>query len=53
MKYLHEPDAEKLPDDIRKAFPVLETLDFVREGRYVVLYGNPGTGKTYITTALY
>ena len=25
---------------------------FVREGRNVVLYGNPGTGKTHIATAL-
>lgn len=52
MKYLHELDTEELPDDARKALPELETLDFVREGRNVVLYGNPGTGKTHIATAL-
>ena len=48
LKYLHELDTEELPDDARKALPELETLDFVREGRNVVLYGNPGTGKTHI-----
>ena len=47
-----ELDTEELPDDARKALPELETLDFVREGRNVVLYGNPGTGKTHIATAL-
>ena len=52
MKYLHELDTEELPDDARKALPELETLDFIREGRNVVLYGNPGTGKTHIATAL-
>ena len=51
MKYLHELDTEELPDDARKALPELETLDFIREGRNVVLYGNPGTGKTHIATA--
>ena len=52
MKYLHELDTEELPDDARKALPELETLDFIREGKNVVLYGNPGTGKTHIATAL-
>ena len=52
LKYLYELDTEELPDDARKALPELETLDFVREGRNVVLYGNPGTGKTHIATAL-
>ncbi len=32
--------------------PELETLDFIRQGRNLVLYGNPGTGKTHIATAL-
>ena len=30
----------------------METLDFIRQGRNPVLYGNPGTGKTHIATAL-
>lgn len=52
MKYLHELDTQELPDDARKALPELETLDFIRAGRNLVLYGNPGTGKTHIATAL-
>lgn len=52
MKYLHELIREELPDDARAALPELETLDFIKQGRNVVLYGNPGTGKTHIATAL-
>lgn len=52
MKYMYELIREELPGDTRTALPELETLDFVKEGRNVVLYGNPGTGKTHIATAL-
>lgn len=52
MKYLSELETGELPDDARRALPGLETLDFIKEGRNVVLYGNPGTGKTHIATAL-
>lgn len=52
MKYLHELVSEELPKDAQTALPELETLDFIRQGRNVVLYGNPGTGKTHIATAL-
>lgn len=52
MKYLHELVSEELPKDAQAALPELETLDFIRQGRNVVLYGNPGTGKTHIATAL-
>lgn len=52
MKYMYELIREELPGDARTALPELETLDFVKEGRNVVLYGNPGTGKTHIATAL-
>lgn len=52
MKYLHELIREELPDDARIALPELESLDFIKQGRNVVLYGNPGTGKTHIATAL-
>ena len=29
-----------------------ETLDFIRAGRNIVMYGNPGTGKTHIAIGL-
>ncbi|WP_334166575.1 IS21-like element helper ATPase IstB [Phocaeicola paurosaccharolyticus] len=52
MKYMYELITEELPQDARTALPELETLDFIKEGRNVVLYGNPGIGKTHIATAL-
>lgn len=50
--YLDDLIRNELPEDGQVALPVLETLDFIREGRNVVLYGNPGTGKTHIATGL-
>lgn len=52
LKYLHELVREELPTEARGALPELETLDFVKNGRNVVLYGNPGTGKTHTAIAL-
>lgn len=52
MKYLQELVREDLPKDAQMVIPELETLEFIKEGRNVVLYGNPGTGKTHIATAL-
>lgn len=52
LKYLEELDVKELPKDAQVALNELETLEFIREGRNVVLYGNPGTGKTHLATAL-
>lgn len=52
LKYISELDIRELPEDARIVLPELETLDFIKEARNVVLYGNPGTGKTHIATAL-
>ncbi len=52
LKYLHDLIREELPEEARTALPELETLDFVKNGRNVVLYGNPGTGKTHTAIAL-
>ncbi len=52
MKYLHELFVmEDMPKEAQVILPELETLDFIRQGRNLVLYGNPGTGKTHIATA--
>ena len=45
-------DGNELPEGIKHLLPRLETLDFIHEHRNVVLYGNPGTGKTHVATAL-
>nr|WP_289861591.1 ATP-binding protein [uncultured Muribaculum sp.] len=52
LKYLGDLIVDELPDDARTALPLLRSLDFIRQGRNPVLYGNPGTGKTHIATAL-
>lgn len=52
LKYLDDLVREELPEEARAALPELETLEFVRKGRNLVLYGNPGTGKTHLATAL-
>lgn len=39
MKYLHELVKEELPADGRGILPEAETLNFIREGRNIVMYG--------------
>ena len=51
-KYMKDLNREELPEGIKPLLGELETLDFIREGRNIVLYGNPGTGKTHVATAL-
>ena len=43
---------EDLPDDARNLLPELESMNFIKEGRNVVMYGNPGTGKTHTAIGL-
>lgn len=52
MKYLQELVREDLPTDGRNLLPEFETLNFIREGHNIVMYGNPGTGKTHISIGL-
>lgn len=42
LKYLDELDCKELPEDARVALPELETLDFIREGRNVVMVWKSG-----------
>lgn len=52
MKYLEELDRNEQPETIRELLPRLEALSFIKERRNIVLYSNPGTGKTHIATGL-
>lgn len=52
LMYLQELVRDELPKDAQTILPELETLDFINEGRNVVLYGSPGTGKTHISIGL-
>jgi len=52
MKYLEELHREDLPLEGQMLLPEVETLDFIKEGRSIVMYGNPGTGKTHIAIGL-
>ena len=52
LKYLQELVREDLPAEGRNLLPEAETLNFIREGRNIVMYGNPGTGKTHIAIGL-
>ena len=52
MKYLEELERNELPIEGQAMLPILETLDFINEGRSAVMYGNLGTGKTHMAIAL-
>ena len=52
MKYLEELQREERPLEGQMILPEVEMLDFIREGRSIVMYGNPGTGKTHIAIGL-
>lgn len=51
-KYLEDLSVSDLPEDAQKKLKLLKTLDFVREGRNLILAGNPGTGKTHVAIGL-
>ena len=52
LKYLEELELGELPLDGQALLQQVEALDFIREGRSIVMYGNPGTGKTHIAIGL-
>ena len=51
-KYLDELRAEYLPEDCKRRLRELRTLNFIEEGRNIILAGNPGTGKTHLSIGL-
>ena len=52
MKYLEELERAELPLEGQMLLPEVESLGFIKEGRSIVMYGNPGTGKTHIAIGL-
>jgi hypothetical protein len=52
LKYLEELEVNELPKEGQIILPTVETLDFIKEGRSIIMYGNPGTGKTHIAIGL-
>jgi len=51
-KHLEDLDREELPLEAKQKLASLENLDFIRQGRNIILSGNPGTGKTHIAVGL-
>lgn len=45
MKYLEELEWSELPKEGQLLLTEAETLDFIKEGRSIVMYGNPGDGE--------
>jgi DNA replication protein DnaC len=52
LKYLQDLSREDLPLEAQERLPLLERLDFIKDGRNLILSGNPGTGKTHMAIGL-
>ena len=51
-KYIEDLELDCLPESLKLRLPELLTLDFIKEGRNIILMGNPGTGKTHTAIGL-
>lgn len=51
-KYLEDLIVEYLPEDARKKFKTLSSLEFINTGQNLIFAGNPGTGKSHFAIAL-
>ncbi|GEB78062.1 IS21-like element helper ATPase IstB [Sporolactobacillus inulinus] len=51
-KYLEDLSVQDLPEDAQKNYKQLRTLQFIQDGRNLILAGNPGTGKTHTAIGL-
>jgi DNA replication protein DnaC len=51
-RYLEDLNVEDLPIDAKNKLSDLEKLAFIKQGRNIILSGNPGTGKTHISIGL-
>ena len=51
-KYLEELQVKELPKAGQEKLAELSSLEFIEQGRNIILAGNPGTGKTHISIGL-
>lgn len=51
-RYLEDLIREELPVEALSKIELLESLEFIKNERNVILFGNPGTGKTHIAIGL-
>ena len=51
-KYIENLEINLLPEGMRNRLPELCSLDFIREGKNIIMTGNPGTGKTHTAIGL-
>jgi DNA replication protein DnaC len=50
--YFEDLEVEQLPKDAQKKLKEMKTLEFIEKGQNIIFVGNPGTGKTFLSTAL-
>ncbi len=51
-KYLEDLRQEELPIDAQNKLQELKGLEFIKQGRNIILSGSPGTGKTHLAISL-
>lgn len=51
-KHLEDLVIDELPVDAQKKYKLFKTLDFIKEGKNIILAGSPGTGKTHMSIGL-
>ncbi|MFZ3591888.1 IS21-like element helper ATPase IstB [Bacillus sp. DJP31] len=51
-RHLEDLSIDDLPEDAQKKYKHLKTLEFIKEGRNLILAGNPGTGKSHMAIGL-
>jgi len=51
-KYIEDLELDILPEALKKRLPELCSLEFIREGKNIIMTGNPGTGKTHTAIGL-
>ena len=52
LRYLEDYDTSIFKPDIQKQIKRLKTLSFIENHENIILFGNPGVGKTHLATAL-